>query len=210
MADTFKEAEGCWQCGTPNPQDLFCGICNSLQQPRFDYYRFFGLERRLRVDAEELQKRFYRLSRLLHPDRYTRKTPRERAYSLEATAILNDAYRTLRDPVKRAEYVLKQAGFESREPRSKEVDPELLEEVFELNMVIEELRGGDSSARPQLEIARDKFVAMREEMDRDLQNHFDDYDAAQSRETLQRIRSCLDRRRYVQNLVAEVERALSA
>jgi molecular chaperone HscB len=210
VAHTFKEAEGCWQCGTPNPQDLFCGICNSLQQPRFDYYRFFGLDRRLRLDPEELQKRFYRLSRLLHPDHYTRKTPRERAYSLEATAILNDAYRTLRDPVSRAEYVLNQAGFESREPRGKDVDPDLLEEVFELNMAIEELRGGDSSARPQLEVARDKFAAIRDEIDRDLQDHFEEYDATLSRETLQRIRSCLDRRRYVQNLVGEVERALAA
>jgi len=206
----FKEAEECWQCGTPSETSLFCKFCNSLQKPRLDYYRFFGLEQRLNVDRTELERRFYDLSRLLHPDRYTRKTGREREYSLEATAILNDAYRTLRDPVARAEYVLKQSGFESTEPRSKNADPDLLEEVFELNMAVEELRGGDSSVRPQLEVARDKFVAMRKELDRDLHDLFEEYDATKARDVLAQVRSLLDRRRYIQNLVLEVEHELAA
>jgi len=209
VQDTFKHAEACWQCGTPAEQDLFCRYCNSLQPPDLDYFRFFGLEPRLKLDPEDLQQRYYKLSRLLHPDRYTRKTSREREYSLEATAILNDAYRTLRDPIARAEYVLKREGFENVEPRSKNVDLELLEEVFELNMALEELRAGDESARPQLEVARDKFLAMRSEIDRDLQDLFEEYDATRSREILEKIRRLLDRRRYVQNLVAEVDRELS-
>ncbi len=206
----IKAAEECWQCGTPSEVSIFCKFCDSLQKPRADYYRFFGLEQHLSIDKTELQKRFYTLSRLLHPDRYTRKTPREQEYSLEATAILNDAYRTLRDPVARAEYVLRQAGFESDEPRSKNVAPELLEEVFELNMALEELRTGDLEARPQLEVARDKFGALRGETDRDLQDLFEEYDAVQARDILASIRKLLDRRRYIQNLVTEVERALAA
>ena len=67
--------------------------------------------------------------------------------------MLNDAFRTLRDPIPRAEYFLKQRGIEL----SKDVPPELLEEVFELNMALEELRGGDESARPQLDAARERF-----------------------------------------------------
>ena len=189
--------------------DLFCKFCNSLQKPLLDYYKFFGIERKLGLDPTDLQQRFYKLSRLLHPDRYMRRTNREQEYSLEATAILNDAYRTLRDPVARAEYLLKQNGFENDEPRSKNVDPDLLEEVFELNMALEELRSGDDSARPQLEVARDKFTAMRSEMDRDLQDLFEEYDSTQSVEVLQRIRVLLDRRRYIQNLVAEVDRELA-
>jgi DnaJ-domain-containing protein 1 len=88
-----------------------------------DYFEFFGLERKLSLDLDDLQRRFYRLSRELHPDRYTRATPAERARALEASAVLNDAYRTLRDPVLRAEYLL---GTDS-------MTPELMEEIFEWN-----------------------------------------------------------------------------
>jgi molecular chaperone HscB len=205
----FKHAAGCWQCGTPAEHDLFCRYCNSLQKPRLDYYRFFGLERKLDLDEADLKRRFYDLSRLLHPDRYTRKPATERQFSLEATAILNDAYRVLRDPVARAEYVLKQSGFEAPGPRSKSVAPELLEEVFELNVALEELRDGDESARPQLVAARDRFASLREGIDRELAALFARYDASPDESVLGEIRGQLDRRRYIQNLMAEVEKELA-
>jgi molecular chaperone HscB len=173
-----------------------------------DYFQFFGLTRQLHLDLDDLQKRFYQLSRTLHPDRYQRKSPAEQQYSLDATAILNDAYRVLRDPLQRAEYVLKQEGFEIGEQRSKDVPPELLEEVFELNMALEEMREGDAAARPQLAQARDKFLAMREEIDGQLDSLFSRYDAAPSKETLGEIRAVLNRRRYIRNLVNEVEKEL--
>jgi molecular chaperone HscB len=206
----LKQAEECWQCGTPSGLSLFCQYCDSLQKPSSDYYRFFGLPRKLSLDRTDLQKRFYSLSRLLHPDRYTRRTGREQDYSLQATALLNDAYRTLKDPVTRAEYLLKLNGFESTEPRAKNVAPELLEEVFELNMALEELRAGDEEARPELQVAQDRFTAMRNELDRDLEDLFEEHDAAGSTETLERIRTLLDRRRYIQNLLSEVARELTA
>jgi molecular chaperone HscB len=168
------------------------------------------MEPKLKVDPVALQRRFYDLSRLLHPDRYMRKSPTEQQYSLEATAILNDAYRVLRDPVLRAEYVLKQSGFESVEPRSKNVDPELLEEVFELNMALEELRAGDESARPQLAGARERFLALRRELDGQIEDLFGRYDEGRSRTVLEEIRKLLDKRKYVQNLVEQVDRELSA
>src|SRR5690349_213398 len=108
-----------------------------------DFFQFFGIERKLQIDTDDLQKRFYARSRQLHPDRFTRKSPEEQQYSLDATSLLNDAYRVLRDPMQRAEYVLKQEGFDIGEQRSKDVPPELLEEVFELNMALEEMREGD-------------------------------------------------------------------
>ena len=206
----FKEAEECWQCGHQSAHSLFCKFCDSLQAPASDYFRFLGLEPKLSIDPMSLQKRFYDLSRLLHPDRYTLKPGTEQQYSLEATAILNDAYRVLRDPVARAEYVLKQNGFEGTEPRSKNVAPEMLEEVFEMNMALEELRSGDQSARPQLEMARDKFVAIRGEMDTDMDRLFDEYDSSKSKPVLDEIRTLLDRRKYVQNLVVQVEKELAA
>ncbi len=179
-----------------------------------NYYDFFQLGRKLNVDEATLQKRFYELSRQWHPDRFTRKSSSEQADALEATSILNDGYRTLRDPVKRAEYLLSEEGFPIGEQRSKDVPPELLEEVFELNMMLEELKAGDDTARPQLEGAKQNFLAMRAGIDRELQILFSKYDAAESesetaRQALHEIRPVLNRRRYVENLIRDVDRALN-
>ena len=179
-----------------------------------NFYQFFGLEPKLRLDPQVLQKRFYELSRHWHPDRYSRKSASEQAQALEATAILNDGYRTLRDPVKRAEYLLKEEGFPIGEQRSKDVPPELLEEVFELNMMLEELKEGDESARTQLESAKHNFVKLQSEVDHSLEALFEKYDAAESqsetaKQALHEIRGLLNRRRYIDNLLRDVDRALN-
>ncbi len=179
-----------------------------------NFYEFFGIERKLQVNEEALQRRFYELSRQWHPDRFSRKSSEEQAQSLRATAILNDGYRTLRDPVKRAEYLLKEEGFPIGEQRSKDVPPELLEEVFELNMALEELKSGDESARPQLATARENFVGLRADVDKELERLFAKYDAAEPQSetaklALHEIRGVLNRRRYIENLVRDVDRALS-
>jgi molecular chaperone HscB len=200
----------CWQCGQP-VSGLFCPACGSLQSPPAGFFSFFGLPEHLSIDLSDLQRRFYELSRQLHPDLYTRKSGRERQYSLEATAILNDGYRTLRDPIKRAEYVLKQNGLDIGEQRSKNVPPELLEEVFELNMALEELRGGDSGVRPQLETAGEHFRGMLADVDGELERQFRGFDQAHDgkADLLAKIRATLNRRRYIQNLVGEVEKELA-
>jgi molecular chaperone HscB len=179
-----------------------------------NYFRFFGLDSKLVVDLPDLQKRFYDLSRQWHPDKFSRKSPDEQAQALEATSILNDGYRTLRDPVKRAEYLLTEEGYPIGEQRSKDVPPELLEEVFELNMMLEELKSGDEDARPQLESAKHKFFELRSNVDDELQTLFARYDAsdAQSetaKQALHEVRGLLNRRRYIENLIRDVDRALN-
>jgi molecular chaperone HscB len=179
-----------------------------------NYFDFFGLQRKLGVDADTLQRRFYELSREWHPDRYSRKSPDEQAQALEATSILNDGYRTLKDPVKRAEYLLTEEGFPIGEQRSRDVPPELLEEVFELNMALEELKSGDESARPQLESAKQNFLGLRAGIDGELEALFAKYDAAESqsetaKQALHEIRGVLNRRRYIENLIRDVDKALN-
>jgi molecular chaperone HscB len=204
----------CWRCGQSSEQEteaasLFCKFCNSLQRPVVDYFEFFGFDKTLTIDAAELQRRYYMLSRQLHPDRYTRATETERNFSLEATSILNDGYRILRDPVQRAEYILKESGFDIGEQRSKDVPPELLEEVFDLNMALDVLRSGDADALTELEASRDRFVAMEHEIDADLEVKFREHDAApalERHEVLSSIRSILNRRRYIRNLLQEVNK----
>jgi len=179
-----------------------------------NFYEFFGFERKLDLDESALQKRFYELSREWHPDRFSRKGFEESARAMENTALINDGYRTLRDPVKRAEYLLSEEGFPIGEQRSKDVPPELLEEVFELNMALEEMRGGDESARPQLDEAKEKFVRMRTEIDGQLKSLFSRYDASESesetaKQALHEIRGALNKRRYIENLIRDVEKALN-
>jgi len=203
----------CWHCGAKDAASLFCRYCNTIQPPTPDYYEFFDLPRRLALDPEELKNRFYALSRLLHPDRYTRRSEQEKRFSLEASSILNDAYRVLKDPIQRAEYVLRQEGFPVGDQRNRDVPPELLEEVFELNMALDELRGGDLDVLPQLEQMRRKFLDMLSAIDQGLEALFRRHDAAQGderRQVLAEIRSTLNRRRYISNLVQEVDKQLTA
>jgi molecular chaperone HscB len=162
-----------------------------------DFFEFLDLPRNLAIDAKDLEKRFYALSRQLHPDVHSRKSPAERQQSEESTAVLNDAYRTLRDPIKRAEYLLKLEGFDIGEQTTKDVPPELLEEVFELNMALEE------ADLPQLETAREKFEGMRGEIDSELQQKYTEWDSTGNREALTAIRGILNRRKYITNLIAQ-------
>lgn len=180
-----------------------------------NFFEFFGLEPKLRMDLESLQKRFYELSRNWHPDRFTRGSAEEQSRALEASAILNDGYRILRDPVKRAEYLLTEEGFPIGEQRSKDVPPELLEEVFELNMMLEELKSGDEGARPQLELAKQHFLELKQGVDGELENLFSKYDVAESqsetaKQALHEIRGALNRRRYIENLIRDVAAALDS
>ena len=174
-----------------------------------DYYEQLGIPRSLNLSLETLRQRYYELSRQLHPDRFMQKPEAERQRALDLSSALNDAYRTLKDPIRRAQHVLSMEGFEIGEQRSKDVPAELLEEVFELNMALEEMRGGDHSARPQLEQAEKNFTIMLAETDQQLQTLFARYDSSQSRDVLGEIRNLLNRRKYIQNLVSEVERTLS-
>lgn len=203
-------ASGCWKCGEEPHDSLFCKFCNTLQPPATDYYRFFNLEHKLNINLQALQERYYSLSRLVHPDRFQSGTPKERRFSLDATAILNDAFRTLRDPVARAEYFLKEAGLEAADRKGKRVPPELLEEVFEVNSALEELHGGDTSVRKDLEDALGRFKERCSRIDAELGVLFVEYDRARERETLTKIRGLLDRRSFISNLVGEVEEGLEA
>ena len=168
------------------------------------FYEALGLEPKLAIDLEDLKKRFYQRSRQWHPDRFSRASAEEKQLALDMTAVLNDAFRTLRDPVARAEYFLRESGIEV----SKEAPPELLEEVFELNMALEELRGGDDSARPQLVAADERFRGMLAEIDASLGGMFEGVDRGPEARATE-IRSVLNRRKYISNLVREVEKELN-
>src|SRR4029077_12121393 len=80
-----------------------------------DYFSFFALPRKLNLDASALERDFYRLSRELHPDRFARAPKAEQEAALERSSQLNDAYRTLKDPITRTQYLLELEGVKLEE-----------------------------------------------------------------------------------------------
>ncbi len=179
-----------------------------MESPPTDYFEILGIERRLALDVDDIQRRFYDRTRLWHPDRHARGTSEQRLFAELATATLNDAWRVLRDPVTRAEYLLKAEGFDIGEQRSRDVPPELLEEVFDLNMALEEAKMGDSDAKRQVATALIKFDQLLAASDRERDLLFQQYDREPATESLTKLRSLLNRRKYVQNLVRDARASL--
>jgi molecular chaperone HscB len=92
----------CWSCGAMRAAH-YCQECGKVQPPApVDYFSFFGLPYKLNLDTGQLERDFYALSRKLHPDINARADGREQDWSLEKTSQLNDAYRTLKDPISRS------------------------------------------------------------------------------------------------------------
>ncbi len=169
-----------------------------------DYFEFFDLPHKLDIDLADLQERYYQLSRKWHPDLFACKSASEQQEAEESTATLNDAYRTLKDPIRRVEYVLAGKGLAAAHQST---PPDLLEEVFELNMALEEMRDGDDSVKPQLLDAQRRFAEMLEKSDARLRGEFSKYD--ESAESLGRMRAILNRRNYIRNLVRDVDSELN-
>jgi molecular chaperone HscB len=218
----------CKHCGTGAPVDVhFCPRCDRILTlgRHGDYFTFFGLRRRLRLDVKDLDQRFRALSRLFHPDYFHNATPTERLASLERSSYLNDAFRTLRDPMARLEYLLKLEGFTPKESHdaTTKVPQGLLEEVFDLNEeleAIQDLRAGGASAS---ELAL-RLRAARQPIETNLARHEEQLDALMAahdgrleaddadgrREALTAMRTLLLERTYLMNLLATVRRETSA
>jgi molecular chaperone HscB len=227
----------CWSCGTMR-EAHFCSACGKVQPPvPVDYFSFFGFPRKLNIDTAQLEREFYEFSRKLHPDLYARAEAQEQQWSLEQSSQLNDAYRTLKDPIKRTQYLLRLEGIELEEQsksatekaratgeiKKQVVPPDLLEEVFDLNMQLQELRmqkemGEDDPAlleelgKHKLEL-EGKFEGLLEE----LKSYWKDWDTAvdsgteeQRRSILSKMLDLLNRRNYIRNLVRDVNEALES
>ena len=218
----------CWACNaTLGSSALLCATCGKVQpSSAADYFQVFGLERKLGLDTATLEKEFHRLSRRLHPDRFARATHEEQQWSLANTALLNDAYRTLRDPLQRTEYLLKLEGLEIGEEHAgkgksanRQPPADLLEEVFELNMQLEEMRmnqkmgENDPSLQADLASARTRFEGLLAAVDAYLAaqgSEWDQGDAAARDKAAKTMAALLDRRRYLRNLVRDVNEVLAA
>jgi molecular chaperone HscB len=225
----------CWSCGTMRAAH-FCSACGKVQPPvPVDYFTFFGLPRKLEIHPAQLEKEFYALNRKLHPDVYASAPEQERAWSLEQSSLLNDAYRTLKDPIRRTEYLLRLEGVELEEQskaatekaratgevKKQVVPPDLLEEVFELNMQLEELRAqkklgeDDPALLEELGKARMSLEEKSNSLMTELQTYWKDWDRAvdsgtedERRKIRDQMLGLINRRSYIRNLVRDVNEAL--
>ena len=138
---THVESICCWRCSTPHPVALFCPQCDAIQilPPQTDYFSVFGLPQSPTIDDAALTQRYYELSRRLHPDLYHSGTAEEKEASLQNTALLTRAYRTLRDLVQRGHYWLELQG-EQLGKENPRVPAALAAQVFEVQEKLAELR----------------------------------------------------------------------
>ncbi len=241
QVDEQEPSGACWSCGTMRAVH-FCEACGKVQPPApVDYFTFFGLPRKLNLDVAALEKDFYELSRKLHPDLNARAGGKEQDWSLQQSSLLNDAHRTLKDPIRRTQYLLQLEGVEleeqsksateraraTGEAKKQIVPPDLLEEVFELNMQLEELRahkklGEDDPAlieeigRQRLELEAKQGALLRE-----LETHWATWDELigreqsgqlvpeeQRKQARNKMVDVLNRRNYIRNLVRDVNEVL--
>lgn len=213
--------QSCRHCGAgAPPQAHFCPQCDRILTlaRHGDYFSFFGLPRKLTIDLADLERRFRSLSRQFHPDYYYNGTPTERLASLERASYLNDAYRVLKQPLDRVEYLLKVEGLPAadRHQDAREMEPGLLEEVFTLNEELDEInvlrQGGANEAaiRARAEQARRPIEARAEAQERRFQELAARWDAQvdagaspdERRATLEALRALVQERSYIANLLA--------
>jgi molecular chaperone HscB len=200
-----------------------------------DYFTIFALPHHLHIDLPQLEKSFYAQSRKLHPDRFAARPQSEQDEALAASSRLNDAYRTLKDPILRTQYLLTLEGVQLEEQskaateaarttgveKKQVVPPELLEEVFELNMQLAEMRAANKMGEDEPELRRDLMTAKDAfddkmvETQAELEALWSQWDAAldagdrtaqiKARDAMVTL---LNKRSYLRNLVRDVNEAL--
>ena len=213
----------CWNCHERTVGTHFCSSCGKVLQvlERSDYFAMFEFPRKLWIEMGALEQKFLQLSWKLHPDNFVNATTAEREISLKRSSELNDAYRTLHDPVARVEYLLAIEGARKEGHNKQQAPPELLEEVFELNESLDELRevkatGGDTgNLKHRLETAEKNFESKLTAVDAELQSAAREWDSAlESGDSAKRqlvkdkLNDLLNRRSYIRNLVVNVQKEL--
>jgi molecular chaperone HscB len=213
----------CWHCQSEVSGEYFCDRCVKVQpvSKELDYFTCFGFPRRLSIDQQQLESKFYELSRAFHPDFYQNKSGEEQTISLGNSAMLNTAYRTLRDPIQRAEYLLDLEAGAVKDIRTT-TPADLFEEILELQDTLDEFRASDRTSdaaaalRTRLQSERATLEQRQRDMETQIQRLFGRWDALQDRgeateqaraerdRILKEMRDILSNRTYVKNIVNDL------
>ena len=213
----------CWHCQSEVSGEYFCERCVKVQpvSKETDYFTCLGFPRRLTLDPKKLEAKFYELSRAFHPDFYQTKSSAEQTISLSNAAVLNTAYRTLRDPIQRAEYLV---ALETGSVKDIRTSPpaDLFEEILELQDTLEEYRASDRESaegrqlRANLQTEQEALERRKGEMEAQLRQLFLEWDQLQDRgeatsearvernRILKHMRDLLSHRTYITNIVSDL------
>jgi molecular chaperone HscB len=213
----------CWHCQSEVSGEYFCDRCVKVQpvSKETDYFTCFGFPRRLTIDPGKLEAKFYELSRAFHPDFYQNKSETEQSISLGNAATLNSAYRTLRDPIQRVEYLLDLEAGSVKEIRNSP-PADLFEEILELQDTLDEYRASDRASdagqqlRTTLQAEQQTLEERKRDMETQLQQLFTDWDRLQDQgeatsqarserdRLLKQMRETLSNRTYVKSIINDL------
>jgi molecular chaperone HscB len=215
----------CWSCRAEVGAAPECPQCVKIQPlgPSSDYFSALGLPRKLQIDPRVLEPIFHALSRRFHPDMYRLASARERIIALENSALLNQAYRTLRDPFERAAYLLQLE--EGRLGEKKEAPPQdLFDEILEVQELLAEHQfavGDEKRAlTDQLRTKRDSLQAQQDQRAAALTDRlFGEWDALfdvgqpspeRKAPLLAQMREILATRSYLKRVLRSLEDAVTS
>jgi molecular chaperone HscB len=215
----------CWHCQSEVTGEYFCDQCVKVQplSKESDYFTCFGLPRLLTIDPQALETKFYELSRTFHPDFFQRKTDAEQAISLSNSAFLNTAYRALKDPIRRTEYLVQLEAGSAKDIRTSP-PADLFEEILELQEDLDEFRTASAQGqasegdrlRTKLNGARRHLEERQQAMEAELLGLFTKWDELQSQgdhhqavraeknAILKQMREILSNRTYLRNIVNDL------
>jgi molecular chaperone HscB len=185
-----------------------------------DHFEFFGLPRQLTLDESALEADYFALSRRFHPDFFVSADVQQQILALEKTSALNNAYRVLKDPTARAEYIIElETGVAFGESgEANQVPRDVLMDVMEVRERLMDWQMGetDDAAREQMQADLDWAREQRTECDRHIALLSDEWnevraqvqnDAARA-SVVARLKDALSRRRYFAGLARDIEKAL--
>ncbi len=209
----------CWRCQDEHIPQVFCPACEALQPlpPDIDYFTVFGLARDPVLDEQALANTYYDLSRQLHPDLHQTGTAEEQEASLQNTAVLNRAYRTLRDPVQRGQYWLELNGEQLGKENNK-VPPDLALLVFEVQEQLAAVREAQSAGtddaraglKSELTQVWDDLDDRMQGLQQKLAANFSKWrQADDASDLLSGLKRVLSEMAYLRTLTRDVEKALS-
>ena len=211
---TTPETSRCWRCQSEVPVALLCSRCEAVQPlpSQLDYFRVLGVERTPALDESALASRYYELSRRLHPDLYQTASAQEREASLHNSALVNRAYRTLRNPVQRGVYWLELHG-EKLGANNNRVPPQLASLVFAVQEQLEELRdarraGQQAEVDDALSQLRTQLEEQRAQSQAALTRNFSRWhdDSPETSALLAELKSVLSEMAYLRTLLRDVEK----
>lgn len=176
-----------------------------------DYFAVFGLPRALAVDADALQRRFYELSRRHHPDFHQGASAEAQGEALATSALVNRAYRALRDPLARVEYLVAlEGGGRAEKPRP---PMDLLEEMMEVQEGLVEARaaGLGPDERARLTESRRQLAERYQAEESAIVGRFGDWDRAAEGEhgaLVAWFKERLAARAYLRTVIDDIGEAL--